>query len=435
MVGSKRKKRKLILLLLLWRRICADDARKNSKRPWKRIIFEERAQKGEYHTLVRETMLFDHEYFFMMFRMTPAKFEDLLAKVGPSLIRDNRRGDAISSSERLCVTLRYLVTGDSFVTISGSYRMSATTVGRIVKDTSKVIWDVLCAEGFLKVPQMSTEWLSIAKDFEKKWHFNNCIGAIDGKHVSIQCPPRGGSLYFNYKKIHSLVLLAVVNAKYEFTMVDIGDYGRMSDGSVFASSNLGHAIGHQLLDFPAPRIFPGTSIQFPYVFVGDDAFPVRTSLLKPYPRGLINEREKIFNYRLSRARRIVENVFGIVTSRFRVFRRSIIAREETAVEVIKAIVALHNYLMHDRAGASQSGYCPNDFIDQELQGQVMPGHWRNEAHDGLHEVSNLGSNNYTREARQARNSYRDFFCSDAGKVPWQWDLVRSTSDPFDEQNS
>ena len=71
-------------------------------------------------------------------------------------------------------------------------------------------------------------------------------------------------------------------------------------------------------------------------------------MLKPYPRGLINEREKIFNYRLSRARRIVENVFGIVTSRFRVFRRSIIAREETAVEVIKAIVALHNYLMHDR---------------------------------------------------------------------------------------
>ena len=92
-----------------------------------------------------------------------------------------------------------------------------------------------------------------------------------------------------------------MNANYEFTLVDIGDYGRMSDGSVFASSNLGHAIGHQLLDFPAPRIFPGTSIQFPYVFVGDDAFPLRTNLLKPYPRGLINEREKIFNYRLSRA--------------------------------------------------------------------------------------------------------------------------------------
>ena len=230
MVGSKRKKRKLTLLPLLWRRICADAAKKNSKRPWKRIIFQERAQKGEYHTLVRETMLFDYEYFFMMFQMTPAKFEDLLAKVGPSL---------------------------------------------------------------MTVPQTSTEWLSIAKDFEQKWHFNNCIGASDGKHVSIQCPSRCGSLYFNYKKFHSSVLLAVVNANYEFTMVDIGDYGLMSDGSVFASSNLGHAISHQLLDFPAPRIFPGTSIQFPYVVVGDDAFPVRTNLLRPYPCGLINEREKI----------------------------------------------------------------------------------------------------------------------------------------------
>ena len=114
-----------------------------------------------------------HEYFFMMIRMTPAKCEELLAKVGPSLIQDNRQGDSIKSSERLCVTLRYLVTGDSFVTISGSYCMSATTVGHIAKDTSKVIWDVLFEQRVLKVPQTSTEWLSIARDFKHKWHFNN----------------------------------------------------------------------------------------------------------------------------------------------------------------------------------------------------------------------------------------------------------------------
>ena len=85
-------------------------------------------------------MIFDHEYFFKMFRMTPTQYEDLLAKVGPFLIRDNRRGDAINPSDQLCVTLRYLVTGDSFVTTSGSYRMSDTTVGQILKDTSKVIY-------------------------------------------------------------------------------------------------------------------------------------------------------------------------------------------------------------------------------------------------------------------------------------------------------
>ena len=262
MVGNRNKKRKLIVLLLLRRRIYADDGKNNPRWFWKRKILEERTQKGEYHTLVKEMVLFDHEYFFKMFRMTPTTFEDLLAKIGPFLIRDNRRGDAVNPFERLWVTLRYLVTGDSFDTISGSYRMSDTTVGRIVKDTSKMIWDVLGEEGFLKVPQNSTEWISIARDFERTWNFNNCIGAIDGKHASLQCPPRGESLYFNYRKFHSLVLLAVVNANYEFTMVDIGDYGRMSDGSVFASSNLGQVIGKSVLDLLASTLFQEHQLSF-----------------------------------------------------------------------------------------------------------------------------------------------------------------------------
>ena len=49
-------------------------------------------------------------------------------------------------------------------------------------------------------------------------------------------------MHLKYKKFHSNVLLAVVNARYEFSMVDIGDYGRLSDSSVYANSNLGRAI-------------------------------------------------------------------------------------------------------------------------------------------------------------------------------------------------
>ena len=49
-------------------------------------------------------------------------------------------------------------------------------------------------------------------------------------------------MYFNYKKFHSIVLMATVNANYEFVMVEFGDCGRLSDDSVFSSSHLGHAI-------------------------------------------------------------------------------------------------------------------------------------------------------------------------------------------------
>ena len=78
--------------------------------------------------------------------------------------------------------------------------------------------------------------------------FPNLVGAVDGKHVLIQAPPRPGSVYFNYKKTFSIVLMAVCDSKYHFTLVDIGDSGSQRDGSVFANSFLGHAIENDMLN-------------------------------------------------------------------------------------------------------------------------------------------------------------------------------------------
>ena len=92
----------------------------------------------------------------------------------------------------------------------------------------------------------------MAAEFNDKWNFPHCLGAIDGKHVLIQAPARSGSNFFNYKKCFSIVLLAVCNANYEFTLVDIGEAGRQSDGGVYSSSNLGQAIDQNILTFPEP---------------------------------------------------------------------------------------------------------------------------------------------------------------------------------------
>ena len=99
-----------------------------------------------------------------------------------------------------------------------------------------------------------------------------------------------------------------MNANYEFTMIDIGDSGRQSDGGVFAASKLGFAMDNGLLKLPKARMLPGTNDFFPYVFVGDEAFPLKSYLMKPYARNAMGTEEQITNYRISRSRRQVENV-------------------------------------------------------------------------------------------------------------------------------
>ena len=91
----------------------------------------------------------------------------------------------------------------------------------------------------------------------------------------------------------------------------------------------------------------GSQRNLPYIFIGDDAFALKTNMMKPYPFQNLPLDEKIFNYRLSRARRTIENTFGIAASRFRIFYRPIKAEVKTVVFITKAVVALHNFLMSE----------------------------------------------------------------------------------------
>ena len=122
-----------------------------------------------------------------------------------------------------------------------------------------MIWDVLMIPGYLEAPNNEYEWGEIANKFESKWSFSTFFGAIDGKHVVMQAPCRSGSFYSNNKKSHSFVLMAVVNADYEFKMIGIGDSGRQSEEGVFAARKLGFAVDNNLLNLPNPRILEGTN--------------------------------------------------------------------------------------------------------------------------------------------------------------------------------
>ena len=223
----------LMYLLILYRRRKQRKRNKYKKRFWVRKLFQHRKTHGEFHNLVKELKLHDHELFFKQFRMDPCQMEEVLSWVAPKIYKRETRADVIGPAERFCVTMRYLATGDAFSTISMSYRIGETTISKIVRETTNAIWEVMMEKDFLRVPMNSQEWQQISNGFEKRWNFPNCLGCIDGKHVIMQAPAKSGSLFFNYKKTFSIVLLAVCNGNYRFTMVDIGEAGRQSDGGCF----------------------------------------------------------------------------------------------------------------------------------------------------------------------------------------------------------
>jgi hypothetical protein len=172
-------KEQLVMLLILYRRRKKKRMMKYRKRFWVRKVFCEREIKGEYHCLIKELMLVDHELFFKMFRMMPNKFEELLTLVAPKITKANTRPGVISPAERLCVTLRYLASGDGYASIAASYRIGHTTVSRIVHETAQIIWNSLLEDGHLRVPQHAGDWRKIADVFENKWNFPNCLGAME----------------------------------------------------------------------------------------------------------------------------------------------------------------------------------------------------------------------------------------------------------------
>ena len=135
-------------------------------------------------------------------------------------------------------------------------------------------------------------------------------------------------------------------------------------GGVFAASNIGQALDEGLLNIPSPRRLYGDTKLFPFVLVGDESFPLKEYLIKPYALYVsIKEKEQVANYSTSRTRRVVENTSGICASRFRIFRRPLIASVVTVTSIIKAVVALHNYLMHGREFRPENDYCPEGFAD------------------------------------------------------------------------
>ena len=203
----------------------------------------------------------------------------------------------------------------------------------------------------------------------------------------------------------------------------MGQYGSNNDSGVLAESEIGNAFENNTLNIPPSELVRGTDLEIPYFLVGDEIFPLKPWLMRPYP-GKLPEPEKVYNYRQSRARRVIENAFGILRARWRIFSHPIKASVENTERYVMACLCLHNYLRQ----MENSLYTPQGFVDVEVgNGEIKDGEWRSQVqHDGCLQPFNPSKGGRRKIlANELRENLKDFLNSEFGSVCWQLDYVRS----------
>jgi len=235
----------------------------------------------------------------------------------------------------------------------------------------------------------------------------------------MQTPANSGSYYFNYKGTFSILLLAVVDAEYHFLYVDVGCNGRVSDGGVFNRCSLYHALETGTVGLPPAIPLPGQTQPVPYFVVADDAFAMRNYVMKPNSFKDQPAPNRIFTYRLSRAHRIVENVFGIIVNRFHVLRKPLIQSPTSTVNIVLSVCVLHNFLMSKQG--SQSSYLEPGLLETESTDthEVWCGMWREEGMPSTN-LLQLQSQPHPSSQNSTRNELREFFMTLQGEISWQY---------------
>ncbi|XP_025995448.2 uncharacterized protein LOC105194390 [Solenopsis invicta] len=352
--------------------------------------------------------------------MWPEQFNLLVNLLHPHIKKNSIR-TPLPSELRLAVTLLYLSQGDSAKLKHAEFRIGKSTVHKIVNETCQAIWIAL--QPIVLKPPSKEDWKSFSEEFMRKWEFSNCLGAIDGRHMRIQAPLNSGSTFYNYKQFFSIILLAICDASYKFTWVDIGQYGSISDGGVWANTDFANDIAAGNLPLPDPTPLPETNIPFSFVFIGDEAFPLSTYMMRLYPRKNLTDDMRIFNYRLSRARRTIENAFGILTARWRILHKPLCMSITNCENVLKALVCLHNFIMYGEKQENMNNrqYCTTDLIvTEERDGSIREGQWRRHFSSHFAELGRLGANRADSVAKEMRNILKEYFISPVGEAQASW---------------
>ena len=274
------------------------------------------------------------------FRMSQATFMYVCDELRTTTEKkDTEMRKCIPTKQRVALTLWYLATNADYRTIGHLFGVSKSTVCIVTKEVCAAIVNVLLPK-YIRVPT-GDELKKVVEGFRDGLGFPQCAGVVDGTHIPIVSPEKCPADYYNRKGWHSIIMQGMVNNVGHFTEVYIGWPGRVHDARVFVNSTL-YTKGQNGTLFPDwKQTICGEEV--PLLVLGDPVYPLLPWLMKAFPNnGSLSSQQKMFNYRLSKARVVVEHAYGRLKGRWRCLlkRNDVLIRD--VPKLVAACCVLHN---------------------------------------------------------------------------------------------
>ena len=287
------------------------------------------------------TLSFKDKDWLRNFRMKKATFDFICNELEPYLYREGTvMRKPIPVPKRIAVALWRFATGSYYNTIAHLFGISECSVCTICEEVAGLIVENLMPR-FIRFP-VGADLDKVVADFEERWGFPQCAGAIDGSHIPIKAPREYHADYYNRKGWYSVILQGLVDSKYRFTEINVGWPGKVHDSRVFSNSSMYEkGMSGRLFSAHNSKYIHGVKV--PVVIIADAAYPLLSWVMKPFPdNGKLSVEKLQFNYRLSRARMVVENAFGRLKGRWRCLLKQNEADHSKINDVVAACCTLHN---------------------------------------------------------------------------------------------
>ena len=167
---------------------------------------------GEYKNIFKELQVEDPKSFHKYIRMDYTMFTEILDRIRPRITKQHTNWrKPLDPGLKLLCTLTNLSGRVIYRHRMFSSRLPHNSLSIAVREVCTAIHEEYETE-VVKCPSTAEEWKAIADGFQRRWQFPHCLGTINGKHVAITCPKNGGSMFYNYKGWHSVILMAAVDA-------------------------------------------------------------------------------------------------------------------------------------------------------------------------------------------------------------------------------